>query len=205
MQDKLIFHITHVQNLLGIIEAGCLWSDAKCRELGIGPTNIGYSHIKDRRMRRPIRVGMEGTLGQYVPFNFCPRSVMLYVIHQKHADFNEGQNEIVHLVSTIQTVVTSGREWVFTDIHADLDYARHFHDLSELDQVDWSVMPLQLWRGEETKRKRQAEFLIWDWAPWECVTHIGVKTNDVALKVQAMLAAANHKPQVRIKPNWYYY
>jgi hypothetical protein len=39
-------------------------------------------------------------VGEYVPFYFCPRSVMLYVINKgNHLDlqFRDGQSGIVHL------------------------------------------------------------------------------------------------------------
>ena len=41
---------------------------------GLANTNIGYSHIKERRMCHPVTVAVGGALGNYVPFNFCPRS-----------------------------------------------------------------------------------------------------------------------------------
>ena len=80
---KHIFHITHISNLPSIIAAGCLMSDSHRRHGHFGCTNIGYMHIKDRRMRRSVPVSAKGSLGDYVPFNFCPRSVMLYAIYRK--------------------------------------------------------------------------------------------------------------------------
>ena len=82
-----VSHITHIDNLASILQHECLWSDAKRIELGLVNQNIGYSHIKDRRLVRPVNVAAKGTIGQYVPFNFCPRSVMLFVIHKGHQDF----------------------------------------------------------------------------------------------------------------------
>lgn len=89
--DRLIFHITHVKNLAGIIEAGFLFSDSACRAGSAKPVNIGYSHIKDRRLKRKVPCAAKGTLGDYVPFNFCPRSVMLYVVSRGHDDYQGGQ------------------------------------------------------------------------------------------------------------------
>lgn len=72
-----IFHITHVDNLAGILREGGLWCDAQRIARSIGHTNIGLLHIKQRRMNRPVVTHAGGKLGDYVPFNFCPRSVML--------------------------------------------------------------------------------------------------------------------------------
>ncbi|MEJ1385342.1 MAG: DUF4433 domain-containing protein [Candidatus Sedimenticola sp. (ex Thyasira tokunagai)] len=203
--DHSIYHITHVDNLASIIAAGALWSDAQRIQQGFASANIGYSHIKARRLRRPITVSAGGMLGDYVPFNFCPRSIMLYVVSQGHADYAAGQQPIIHLVSSIDTIVASARPWAFTDIHADLGYASQFDSLDSLDEVDWDVMPVRQWGGDsELKEKRQAEFLVHDWCPWNAIVEIGVINDAVAAKVHAALATAAHKPNVVVHRDWYY-
>src|SRR5947208_12538957 len=135
-------------------------------------------------MKRPVLVAAGGTLGQYVPFNFCPRSVMLYVVSQGHQDYSGGQRPIIHLVSSIQTAITTGRSWFFTDRHADLGYAQQFGSLGALDKVDWQLMPLQYWGGDtEVREKRQAEFLIHDSCPWTTINSIGVINDTIAEQV----------------------
>ena len=44
----LIYHITHTENLPGIIAANGLWSDAENLEKGGNKTNIGMNAIKER-------------------------------------------------------------------------------------------------------------------------------------------------------------
>ena len=94
MTNRAIYHITHANNLEHIVREGRLWCDAQRIARGLTNTNIGYSHIKARRMRHPVTVAAGGTLGDYVPFNFCPRSVMLYVVAQGHENYREGQQAI---------------------------------------------------------------------------------------------------------------
>jgi len=204
MANKQIYHITHVDNLPGIIGAGCLWSDAQRISQGFGNTNIGYSHIKARRMAHAVTVSKGGTLGSYVPFNFCPRSVMLYVVSRGHENYNQGQTPIVHLVSSTAAIVASGRPWAFTDRHADLGYSNQYDSLSDLDNVDWSVMPEHYWSEPEKKEKRQAEFLVHDYCPWEAIHEIVVINQEVKDRVETALAGAAHKPAVIINRNWYY-
>ena len=158
MTNYQIYHITHMDNLQGIIADERLWCDAQRIERGLHATNVGYSHIKARRLRHPVSVAAGGTLGNYVPFNFCPRSVMLYVLSQGHAEYEGGQTPVVHLISSVGEVTATGRPWFFTDRHADLAYAQQFDSTTELHQIDWSVMPLKYWSDPETKEKRQAEF-----------------------------------------------
>lgn len=205
MTDYTIYHITHADNLANIVREERLWCDAQRIKRGLANTNIGYSHIKERRMRHPVEVAAGGTLGSYVPFNFCPRSVMLYVVAQGHENYQEGQWPIVHLVSSIETVLVTGRPWFFTDRHADLGYANQFDTLDKLGKVDWSVMPLEQWGGgQEVKEKRQAEFLVHDWCPWSAIKVIGVMNQEVAARVTAAIAGADHKPRVEVRSNWYY-
>jgi hypothetical protein len=201
--NPAIFHITHLNNLPSIIAHGCLWSDSKRLASNLQSTNIGYSHIKQRRLNRAVTTGFGGKLGDYVPFNFCPRSVMLYVVSRGHQDYAGGQDEIVHLVSTVNTAIALGKPWAFTDLHADLGYASYFDSLAKLNEVAWSVMPLTQWGGnDEVKAKRQAEFLVHESFPWSAVECIGVKSSAVAASVQALLPSGT--PSVAVQPGWYY-
>ena len=205
MTNHAIYHITHADNVANIAREARLWCDAQRIARGLVSTHIGYSHIKERRMRHPVTVAAGGTLGNYVPFNFCPRSVMLYVVSQGHEDYREGQQPIVHLVSSIETIRATGRPWFFTDRHADLGYANQFDALDKLDEVDWSVMPLRQWGGDqEVKEKRQAEFLVHDSCPWQVIEAIGVIDQAIAERVEAAIAGAGHKPRVEVHRDWYY-
>ncbi len=48
-----------------------------------GPAgSIGMSNIKQRRLQLPLRCHKGDSVGEYVPFYFCPRSVMLYLIYR---------------------------------------------------------------------------------------------------------------------------
>lgn len=204
MNSPATFHITHADNLLNIVRERRLWCDAQRIARGLASTNIGYSHIKERRMRHPVTVSARGTLGNYVPFNFCPRSVMLYVVSQGHENYREGQQPIVHLVSSIDAIRATGRPWFFTDRHADLGYANQFDTPDKLNEVDWSVMPLKYWSESEVKEKRQAEFLVHEWCPWEAIESIGVMDRAMATRVEAAIAGAGHRPRVEMHSDWYY-
>jgi hypothetical protein len=203
--NRAIYHITHADNLEHIVREGQLWCDAQRIARGLSNTNIGYSHIKARRMRHSVTVSAGGTLGDYVPFNFCPRSVMLYVVAQGHENYREGQQPIVHLVSSIEIIRATARPWLFTDRHADLGYANQYDTLEKLDEVDWAVMPLRQWGGDtEVKEKRQAEFLVHDLCPWEAIEAIGVIDPSIAAQVTAAIAGIGHKPRVEVRHDWYY-
>ncbi len=199
-----IYHISHINNLENIIADDCLWSDYQRIERNIGNTNIGYSHIKERRLQHPVSVAQRGMLGQYTPFNFCPRSVMLYVVNQGHHNYTGGQTEVVHLVSTIGSVVNANRPWFFTDRHADLSYALQYDSLSHINVLNWTAINRKIWKHPDTKELKQAEFLVHDYLPWACVEQIGVLDNTILQRVQNILNSSPHHPSLTIKPDWYY-
>jgi hypothetical protein len=167
---KPIYHITHINNLPSIIQHDGLFCDTLTSNYCLTPLGIAHQHIKQRRAGREVPVAAGGTLADYVPFYFAPRSPMLYAIHKHQVTgYNEGQHDILHLVVTIQRVARSGLSFAFTDGHADVKMSRFFDHLSNLDQIDWAIMPEKYWndtqQDTDRKRRRQAEFLIYRNSP----------------------------------------
>jgi len=127
---------------------------------------------------------------------------MLYVVSRGHTDYGGGQENIVHLVSSVSLAVVLGRPWAFTDRHAELAHALHFDDLAQLAEVPWRVMGMRYWT--DVKEERQAEFLVREFFPWTAVTEIGTMTLSAAKQVLRAIKSADHKPEVRARPEWYY-
>ena len=95
-----IYHIVHVDRLPSIIEDGALWSDAALRKNPRPGTSIGMSEIKQRRLESQLSSRPGLCVGDCVPFYFCHRSVMLYLIHKRNRtglEYLGGQGHIVHL------------------------------------------------------------------------------------------------------------
>ncbi len=204
-----IYHITHIDNLAPIIQAGGLRGVGRLREQGAGYQSIAYPHIQDRRGGVRVPCGPGGTLHDYVPFYFAPRSPMLYTINRgKVPGYAEGQAPIVHLVSSAQRVEAAGPGFVFTDGHAIMSLTEFFEDLGHLGRIDWQVMRARQWADTQAdsdrKRRRQAEFLVRDFLPWELITRIGVIDRDVKARVEVVLEAAAHRPPVTVRRDWYY-
>ena len=204
-----IYHIVHIDRLPSIIEDGRLWCDAKIVEQGETGTTIGMSKIKQRRLG--LRLSSHPTLnvGDCVPFYFCPRSVMLYVIYRANDPelvYRAGQDPIVHLEADLhQTVAWAGERrlrWAFTLSNAGATYFEDRCDLAKLDEINWDAVQSRHWR--QCKEGKQAEFLIEKQFPWELISRIGVCTQKVRNQTLAALEAAVHKPSVEIRRNWYY-
>lgn len=71
-----------MNSLAQIVEDGALLSDAVMIARGGPATTIGMSTIKLRRLTElRVKCHPEEFVGECVPFFFCPRSIMLYLIY----------------------------------------------------------------------------------------------------------------------------
>lgn len=208
-----IFHITHVDNLAAILATGGLLSDAAMIARGGPNVTIGMSKIKERRLALPVHCHPGDCVGHYVPFYFCPRSIMLYLMHRgNHPElaYQGGQGPIVHLQADLHAVVqwagASGRRWAFSLSNAGAYYASFRSSLADLHQLDWQAIAALDFRSPSVKDGKQAEFLIRDFLPWSLVARVGVHSPAVVKQVNACLANAGvpHVPLVSVEPSWYY-
>jgi ssDNA thymidine ADP-ribosyltransferase, DarT len=206
-----IYHIVHIDKLPSIIADGCLSCDAKIlRRPHIG-TVIGMNSIKQRRLRLPVHCHPGLYVGDFVPFYFCPRSIMLYVIHcanHEELAYRGGQGSIVHLEADFHDVIgwadARRRQWAFSLSNAGAAYTKFRSRLDELNEVNWPAVAARNFRPAEVKEGKQAEFLVCDSFPWECVMRIGVHSREIARQVSNILPVARHRPPVEVRPDWYY-
>lgn len=208
-QPKL-YHIVHVDRLPFIVADGCLWCDAKVTRRAAAGTTIGMSGIKQRRLTELTLSSHPGLhVGDCVPFYFCPRSVMLYLLYQgNHPElgYRGGQGPIIHLESDLHTVVAwanqEGRRWAFTLSNAGSRFFEDRSDLAHLTEVDWNAVQARDWR--QCKEGKQAEFLLEHNFPWHLVDHIGVYSHATYQRVANAMPANGHRPPVTIRTDWYY-
>lgn len=210
-KNPKIYHITHLENLPQIVDA-VLWSDAERIRRGLDCTVIGMSEIKRRRLEE-LEVGCHpGTkVGEYVPFYFCPRSIMLFVLHKgNHPDlrYRGGQRAILHLEADLRAVVewadSVPRRWAFSDGNAGARYTPFFNDIDQLDFLDWKAINENNWQDPIVRERKQAEFLVAESFPWELVERIGVIDKETAEQVANAIRNADHRPQIVVAQEWYY-
>lgn len=206
-----IYHITHVDNLAQIIALGELLSDRQMIARG-GPTAaIGMSGIKQSRLTLPVSCHKGTMVGDYVPFYFGPRSIMLYVIYRaNHPElaYRGGQDPIVHLEADLSKVVAwataAGRRWAFSLSNAGAAYTQFRAKTHELDEVNWEAVAAPDFRPPEIREGKQAEFLMYGTFPWGLVSRIGVRSGAIKARAEAALAGAAHRPPVQVLPDWYF-
>ncbi len=211
-----IYHIVHVDRLPSIIADGCLWSDAEVARCASPGTGIGMNHIKHRRLTvNKLASHPDLFVGGCVPFYFCPRSIMLYLIYQANhpeLDYRGGQGPIIHLEADLRQTVTwaeeRGQRWAFTLSNAGAYYFEDRCDLGQLREINWAAVQNNGWGyqgvAQSVREGKQAEFLIEAQFPWDLVSHIGVWSQQVHDQVSTALQATAHRPPIEIRPAWYY-
>ncbi|NMD42240.1 MAG: DUF4433 domain-containing protein [Firmicutes bacterium] len=206
-----IYHITDVSNLSSIIEDGGLWSDAEMVKQSKPVLSVGMNPIKQRRFRLPVKCYPHDRVADYVPFYFCPRSIMLFIIHcSNHPDlvYRGGQGQIIHLEADFCKVInwanSSRNRWAFTHANASA-YLTEFHNrLDDLGEIDWEAVAARDFRARRVREGKQAEFLVYQFFPWHLIQRIGVSSEPVQEQVAGALAGASHRPKVQILHRWYY-
>ena len=208
-----IYHIAHVDRLASIIADGHLWCDAIIQnQPSFEPPNgttIGITDIKKRRLSTFLTSHPNLHVGDCVPFYFCPRSVMLYMIFKGNnsgLSYTGGQGAIVHLETDLRQTVAwanaQGLRWAFTLSNAGSNFFEDRSDLHQLGEINWLAVRAQVW--QQCKDGKQAEFLVEQKFPWELVQRIGVHSPPTRDKVNKALQNAAHKPVVEIRGDWYY-
>ena len=206
-----LYHITHVDNVPGIVADGGLWSDAALIARGGPAASIGMGSIKQRRLQLPVKCHPGDFVGGYVPFYFCPRSIMLFLVHcANHPEltYRGGQGPILHLELDLAEVIAWAdglpRRWAFSLSNAGAAYAEFRNRANQLDQIDWAAVANTDFRMSSVKEGKQAEFLVADFVPWQLVRRIGTMTTAVQLQAMRNMGRAVHRPAVDLCRPWYF-
>jgi len=209
LQEIKIYHIVHVDRLPSILADGGLFCDTEIVRTRRPGTNIGLDNIKQRRCTElSLNNYPDLFVGACVPFYFCPRSVMLYLIHKRNKElvFQGGQEQIIHLVADLYEAVnwanTNGLRWAFTTSNAGSYYFTDYNDLQDLNKINWNAVNARSWVN--CKEDKQAEFLLERCFPWSLVGEIGVRSNCTGERVVAAFGSTQCPPIVRAVPEWYY-
>lgn len=209
LQPKL-YHIAHVDRLPSIVADSNLWCDAEIAQRMSPGTVIGMNSIKQRRMSElALSSYPDLHVGDCVPFYFCPRSIMLFLISRgNHPEltYRGGQDPIMHFEADLHAIVNwanqNGRRWAFTLSNAGARYFEDRCDLAHLGEIDWDAIQARNW--QLCKEGKQAEFLLEHSFPWQLIERIGVRTNATYHQVVNAIPVNGHRPVVEIRTDWYY-
>lgn len=205
--DKaLIFRIVHVKNVPWILENGlhCRNSD----RLDPNYVNIGNEDLIRGRTTRIVPVDPSGALSDYVPFYFTPYSIMLLnIITGTHVAKRE-KNDIAILVSSLHRLREMNVPFAFTDSHAYLVNTRFFNDMSDLGEVNWTLLQSRNFQHDpddpRRKEQYQAEALAYRHVPVDALLGIVCYTEGVGEKLRHECTLRNLQIDVVTRPKWYF-
>ena len=173
---------------------------------------VGMSTIKQRRLEEiVVPCHPRTTVGQYVPFYFCPRSIMLYILHMgNHPDvtYRGGQSPIVHLQADFHQVITwanaNAVPWAFSSGNAGSRLTDFYNDPAQLNEIAWDSIRSTDFRDAKVKEGKQAEFLLLDVFPWTLIEKVGTIDPTIATKAKMALANVGHQPTIVVERTWYF-
>jgi hypothetical protein len=171
---------------------------------------IGNPDLIGKRARRQVPIPPGGTLADYVPFYFTPKSPMLLNIKTGYNGIVRRPNqEIAILVSSCQAMRNNGVSMLFTDRHAytaTAAWSSNHADLAEM--IDWGILCQHDFArndGYPDKMERyQAEALAHRHVPPEALLGIGCVSEAVRPAIEANVQAAGRALQVFVRPGWYF-
>ncbi len=216
-----LFHITAIDNLDTICKSGSLVCKNYCDENGVVYNNIAHDGAQGSRAVRAVPNPPGGTIHDFVPFYFAPRSPMLYAINGgRVVDCDYEQEDILHFETTVNRVIELNEEIVFYDRNATYGYSEAATDISELpDKIAWNLITEQprldgfckyfqdsysISKYADRLERRMAEFLAKQRAPLECMTRIGVINQKKAEIVRAILEQNGVELPVEVMTDWYF-
>ncbi len=205
-----IYHILHLDRLPTILAEGWLWSDSIMMGRHNTGTTIGMNKIKQRRLSElKFTCYPDLYVGQCVPFYFCPRSIMLYMMHKgNHIElaYKGGQEPIIHLEANLNMVVKwaskNNKRWIFTLSNAGSYYFEDRNNLDQLNEINWQAVFALDW--QHTQEEKQAEFLMEECFPFNLINRIGVYSSTVQQQLNQILAGHLHRPSIDVMRDWYY-
>lgn len=206
-ERALIFRITHIRNVPWILRNGLHCGNSGSRDPDF--VTIGNIDLIARRTTRPVTVPPHGTLADYIPFYFTPKSPMHYNIHTGYRGLPKvNTSDLVFFVSSLRSLAAVGVSFVFSDRHAYTGMAAFFTSLDDLDRIDWPFLRQSDFRRDpddpDKLLRYEAEALVHRELAIPHLLGI-VCYNDTALAtLTRMREDTGVGVELAIRPDWYF-
>ena len=204
----LRFRITHVDNLPWLLRNGLHAANSPHKDSDF--VAIGNADLIVARTWRPVPHPPGGTLPDYVPFCFTPKSPMLLNIKTGYNGVTRRPNEeIAILISSCKAMAAAGVSLLFTDRHAytpTAAWTANAADLAEL--LDWDILRNHDFKREDgypdKKERYQAEALAHRHVPYNALQGIACAASPVLSRIEAALEDSGARLKVFVRPGWYF-
>jgi hypothetical protein len=201
---KYLFRMTHIENIPHILRYGITHADSAYANPSFIP--IGDGSLIQTRNDFILNNGKR--LGDYIPFYFGYRTPMLFVIQN---GFNMVRathaSHIVYCVSSVQKMLDTGLDFVFTDGHAVDRFSAQYtiDDIENIESIiDWPAIQTKYWKDKtdlDLKRRKEAEFLVLGGIPIEAILGYIVYNN---IAYGKLIEFGISQEKVIVKPDYYF-
>lgn len=197
--EQRVYHVTNIRNLPAIAASGAILADAI-------PV-VALSPAEQRAARAEITVdAVRGrSLDGFVSFFLTPDATLWQSLRagSRHprlsaAALAADTSEFVFLISTVRTLVDSGREFVVTNGSAESPVTRFATTRDDSD-----AMLYRLRTAANADSLPEAELLVHESLPLESITLVGVQNDKVRAQARDILGAASFDPKIAVYPPWF--
>ena len=210
LKKIFLYRIVHWQNVEYILRNGIYHQEHSMADPNY--INIGHRQLIADRHEYPItKLPNAGTLGEYVPFYFGPHSPMLLMIKNGTPPIEKRpQEDVVYIITSVNTVKEANCEYCFTDKHAKLALAGFYRNDADFDKIDWEVIKAKFWHNipeyQDRQDRKQAEFLVRHHVPVSCINWLGVKSEERKKYFEEIISSLGLPNKVYLDPknNLYY-
>lgn len=199
-----LFRITHIDNIPHIMQYGITHFTSANSDNNY--VSIGDSTLINKRNTKKLENG--SFLGEFIPFYFGVRMPMLFIIQNA---FNgvpfTNPEKIVYCITSVAKIVEQNLEFIFTDGHAMQSITSFCFDkdVNKIESfIDFKAVNARYWKdpeNEDIKRKKEAEFLIKNDIPINCILGYAVYNKNAK---QQLINYGVQENKVVIKQNYYF-
>lgn len=196
------YRIIHINNLPLLLQNGIV--NKHHPDASSDYIEIGNPEIIDVRSTSPVKIENYGMIGDYVPFYFTPKSIMLYniITGYRHPIVQKRNRSEILVIRCLIEHLSELPKWFFTDGQGNDMASSHYNNLSDLEQIDWSCIQQSNFSKSDgdydRPRRYQAEFLVHGAVPLEKIESLNVFDQSSADFVNKLLTEKNINLAVNI-------
>lgn len=191
--DFRLFHMTHINNLMSILQHGLFSHNT-------APTYLDISNPDVNSRRERIDPIHKNSLHEYVPLYFNPRNAMLY---ERQAEY---RSDIV-IIEVARSVCLSNYT-LFTERNAAANGCRFVYCLSDVGKFDWPSIHIRNWKMDgivniDRKQLMMSECLVYGHVDTDDLAAVHTMNTSTTMRLQSMLAGVQH-PGIHSSPGLFF-